>query len=143
MPSLLTWPAGPPEPQTKPISLWPQVAHAEGFLCHPVEPVLEMPCMCLHIALSMVVQRLMGDSGHLMINLEAVLGLSKPSKLPARATGHSGEGPLAPLAFSQEKCDTYIFPGAHPVSCLGEAAATHPVTTIPVPASGILWFSGG
>lgn len=120
MPSLLTWPAESPEPQTKPISLWPQVAHAEGFLCHPVEPVLEMPCICLHIALTMVVQCLMGDSGRLMINLEAVLGLSKPSKLPARATGHSGEGPLTPLAFSQEKCDMYIFPGAPPWAVWGK-----------------------
>lgn len=82
-------------------------------------------------------------TGHLIIILGAVLRPSKLSKLPTRATEHSGEGQSSPaLAFSGEKCAVYLLPGAHPEPSRG-ATAAHPVTTIPVPVSGVLWFSGG
>lgn len=91
----------------------------------------------------MVVQRRMGHwifddhRGSCAETLQALqIAIKSYGSIWARAT-------LTHLAFSEEKCATYIFPEALTMSLLGEAVATHPVTTIPIPASGVLWFSGG
>lgn len=87
--------------------------------------IIAMLYICLYIALSIMVQHHTEDwtfddqPGSCAETLQAL-------QIATTATEDSGEGWLSPaLAFSEEKCATYILTGAHPEPS-GVATATHP-----------------